>query len=297
MDFANKLLHFIKILYKYKLLKRGYARLIRAIVHIFANSEWLQVTLPNHAVFWINLKDPSCIPLFMKGEVPGGWTFFETCAPKWKAMIDVGANVGMISVAVAARNPECNIVAFEPSPLPFEVLRRNCQLYPNIKPEWCAVGDRSGYTRLFLSKSSVFNSTTRSSVKANNKSVIDVPQVSLDEYARQIGGGPDIVKVDVEGGEYEVLRGAKTLIRSPHPPVWFVEVNTVFLAERRLHYSMIREAFQNDCTEFLSFLWDHKDKSLRRIDVPPSFRGNVVYIPRVRLHEYAEFIKGANGLW
>jgi FkbM family methyltransferase len=292
LSVAHNLLHLIRYVHRHKLLPRGYARLVLAVVHLFPDSEWHQVTLPNHAVAWINLKDPSCIPLFIRGEFIGGWEFFDTFASKWKCMIDVGANIGMVSVVVAARNSECKCLAFEPTPLPFKVLMKNSWMYPNIKPIWSAVGDRSGYTKLYLSKSSVFNSTTRASVRANAESEIDVPVVSLDEYVQHMGGIPDFIKVDVEGGEYEVLQGAKMLIQSPYPPVWFVEVNTTFLAERGFQSSVIHELFENAHTEFLSYLWDTKGKSLTRIiEVPSSFRGNVVYIPSSRLQEYAGFIK------
>ncbi len=53
---------------------------------------------------------------------------------------------------------------------------------------------------------------------------ITVPATTLDEFVASSGIVPELVKVDVEGGEYEVLRGGETLFRRERPRV-LVEVH------------------------------------------------------------------------
>ena len=47
--------------------------------------------------------------------------------------------------------------------------------------------------------------------------LIDVPAVTLDDFVANGGPVPQLVKVDVEGGEYEVLRGGDRLFSMQYP--------------------------------------------------------------------------------
>ena len=61
--------------------------------------------------------------------------------------------------------------------------------------------------------------------------VISVPAITLDDFIAAGGAQPQLVKIDVEGGEYEVLRGGATLF-TKHRPLVIVEVHHAQAAEQ-----------------------------------------------------------------
>jgi len=184
---------------------------------------------------------------------PSSEAFFCLFATKWKLFVDVGAHIGVISAILAASHRECTCIAFEPTPITFQVLRRNSMIYPNIRAENYAVGKSSGQLRLFLGKSEVANSTTRPQVSGASVRSIVFPSVSLDDYIHTHALTiPDMIKVDVEGGEYEVLLGAQNL--------------------------------------YHRFLWNAQRKLLVAANIGFRFRGNVIWIPEQRLRQYSDFI-------
>ncbi len=287
------LLGLIKESYRRGVVRRGHARYIKVIARVFPNVRWKLIELHGGIKVWLDLTEPSCIPFFLKPECSSGLAFFGVSASKWKCLFDVGANIGLVSICTASNNSNCSCVAFEPTPSVVDILQRNSLLYPNIKVVPNAVGVAEGKTLLYLSKSSVFNSTTRPQVKVRKTAEIQVPVLSLDTYTTESGCLPDIIKVDVEGGEFEVLQGARMLIQSSYPPVWFVEINTTFLEQRAISYCAIQELLkQNTPTEIDSYEWNTHSRTLKKIAVKTPFRGNVVYIPSERLPEYTDLIEG-----
>lgn len=64
-----------------------------------------------------------------------------------------------------------------------------------------------------------------------NDELIQVPAITLDDFIARGGPAPDVVKVDVEGGEYEVLRGADRLF-SNHRPLLVAEVHNTQAAQQ-----------------------------------------------------------------
>src|SRR3989344_2642524 len=65
-------------------------------------------------------------------------------------VIDAGANMGVFSVAVAARYPHATIYAFETNPSTFETLSENTNYYSNIKIFNCGLGEKEKTAPLIL---------------------------------------------------------------------------------------------------------------------------------------------------
>ncbi len=127
-------------------------------------------------------------------------------------IIDVGANLGLISLILAQRFPDRNIHAFEPNPSTFENLQDNIALnsYLNIQAKRSAVGNSEGEVAFNA------NPIHRGTVSLNLSDCqqpIAVPCTTLDRYAQQNQiEEMALLKVDVEGYEEYVFQGAKKLI-------------------------------------------------------------------------------------
>ena len=121
-------------------------------------------------------------------------------------IVDIGANIGMFSKMCAVTFPQTKIYAYEPNPDAFKWLERNSQNC-GIIPVQAAVLDTIKPVFLQLGKSST-------TAKINSKSgvpikVIDTPKVA---EAQNI----DLLKMDCEGGEWEVLKDISLLRRTKH---------------------------------------------------------------------------------
>jgi len=153
--------------------------------------------------------------------------WIEDMARPGDTFLDVGANVGWISL-VASRcvGAGGRVVAFEPSPPLIGLLRyhKRVNLASNLTVESSAVSDRPGRAMLYLQNAgmSALNSLTRTAVMVRDGTdsqgaTVEVAKLTLDEYCRQKNLGPRIIKIDVEGAELMVLRGAREILQRYSP--------------------------------------------------------------------------------
>lgn len=136
-------------------------------------------------------------------------------------MIDVGANVGLVTLILAKRYSARQIVAFEPNPATFDVLRENVRGNHacNVVVEPYAITATPGLVQFNTSPTSRATAHIASTIDPN---CVEVPGTTLDEYWKAASSPPvALLKVDVEGYEELVLRGAQTLLRECSPVVYF----------------------------------------------------------------------------
>jgi FkbM family methyltransferase len=147
---------------------------------------------------------------------PGTATVVRAILSPGDLALDVGANIGAISLVMAAAvGPSGQVVAFEPTPRCLDVLRRTLALnglLDRVEIAPVAVGAESRTARLHLGLTSSHNSLF---ALAESDQAIEVQVGPLDQLVTP-GASPALVKIDVEGAELEVLRGMRQVIaRSP----------------------------------------------------------------------------------
>ena len=154
-------------------------------------------------------------------------------------VFDVGANVGFVAtqLAQAGKSANCSILAFEPVYDTFVKLMASIQklgLQNEVIPVFCAVSDRSGglCTVAFDKSKSLFAQVQQNKVNARVGSTLTwCSEVTLDLVVESIGCSPGLLKIDVEGYEAHVLRGARALLQSRNAPVICFELNPGTLGE------------------------------------------------------------------
>ncbi len=135
---------------------------------------------------------------------------------------DVGANIGYASLVCALRAGSGGSVhAFEPHPALQEELVDNLALWRGdarmapIKLVRAAVGAATGRAILYEPEAGFAANRGTSSLRERaNGARYEVEVLTLDGYAELAGSGRVFVKIDVEGAEAEVLRGAQGLLQS-----------------------------------------------------------------------------------
>src|SRR5262245_47047510 len=137
-------------------------------------------------------------------------------AKQARTVFDVGANVGLYSLLAGAVNPQAAIHAFEPTTEVFDALIENLRLnkFSNVLTNRTAVGRTTGKSFLHLCAGSDGSNEGMNYVSSESISRSDtaVEVVSVDDYCRTRGiDSIDLLKLDIEGGEFEALLGAKSI--------------------------------------------------------------------------------------
>jgi FkbM family methyltransferase len=145
---------------------------------------------------------------------------------------DLGANYGLYSLLMARLVTSVGrVYAFEPVPAIYADLVRNVQLnqFNHIKCVCKAVSDRTGTGRFILGHhagAGHLASGGRGGVLTKSATEsFDVEETTLDEFVRRGGLPPTFIKVDVEGSEASVLRGAR-MVLAEHRPLLLIELHT-----------------------------------------------------------------------
>jgi FkbM family methyltransferase len=140
--------------------------------------------------------------------------------------VDVGANKGSFVPSLSWAAGPGRVVAFEPQPALAEYLRCACRAarLTNVVVEAAGVSDRAGRQTLHVpgagaaSPGASFEPTVAALSPGRD---LPVPVVTLDEYFRSESRRIAAIKVDVEGHELAVLRGAREILARHAPLVVF----------------------------------------------------------------------------
>jgi FkbM family methyltransferase len=146
---------------------------------------------------------------------------FEAEIKKGAVVYDIGANVGFYSLLASELvGAEGHVYAFEPLPRNVAFLKKHIALnhLENVTVIEAAVSDAGGEAYFNLGASTSMGHLAESGE-------ITVEKVSLDEMlAKGLLRPPEYMKVDVEGAEFEALKGARKLLEK-YRPVLFLDTH------------------------------------------------------------------------
>jgi len=175
---------------------------------------------------------------------------------------DVGANIGLTSLPILQVQPDCDVVSFEPSPNALPYLSRTVRESP-YAGRWQVVGamvdDTVGESEFYLAKPAegAFDGS-RPTGRVATAGMVTVPVTTLDhEWVTRGCPKVSVIKIDVEGGELGVLRGAKDCLRQTRPFI-VLEWNEINL---KSHAILL--------TDLLKFADTHQFSILRLPDLVP----------------------------
>src|SRR6185312_7482525 len=156
--------------------------------------------------------------------------------------IDIGANVGFYTLLGASLvGPDGQVHSFEPTPSTFDLLKRNTEEKRTVYLNELALGSKKGEATLadFGLLESGLNSLVRLEYQSLPSQKITVPIITLDSYVKEKGIVPKMLKIDAEGMELEILKGAGETLRNDKP-ILVLEVGP-----------------QKESTELLNFVFAH----------------------------------------
>lgn len=164
--------------------------------------------------YWLGTYEPQLQAAIQKLVLPGQITY------------DIGANIGFVTLLFA----QCvestgHVYAFEALPANLQRLRDNITLNAvddRVTIISAAVNDRSSSTKFYIGPSSGTGKLVKSAGRSTiaYRESIEVEGISIDDFIYQAGNpAPDILKIDIEGGEVLALPGMSRMLHEKHPVV------------------------------------------------------------------------------
>jgi len=171
--------------------------------------------------------------------------------------IDVGANIGLTSIPVLRAVQGSTVLSFEPSPNSLPYLQRTCR-ESDFESRWSivpsAAGESEGIARFCVAAPEYgawdgFQDTRQ----AGRLNAVDVSQTTLDAQWRRVGcPAVSCIKIDVEGAETRVLRGADEVVTRERPYV-LLEWSQVNLAPHGTEVSVLLEYARSHNYDVVAF--------------------------------------------
>lgn len=175
---------------------------------------------------WWMAEDDFCSHSILREDFETAeWRFVERFLDPGMTVLDIGAHHGFYSLLASVKVGSAGrVIAFEPSPREREKLLRNLALnrYTNVQVEDCALADAAGQQELIVVGG--INTGCNSLRQPNVKEPTNAVAVSVETLDGYLAGHPlpavDFIKLDAEGAELAILKGAhKTLGSRPRPVI------------------------------------------------------------------------------
>jgi len=179
---------------------------------------------------------------------------FAKSIKKNMVVYDIGAHIGYFSLIASKRTEEEGAVyAFEPFPRNYEYIKKHIRLNKckNITAFLMAILDR-----VYKTKFSETGDHSMGKVSKNGKIFVKV--FSIDFLLKKGIIFPlDIVKIDVEGDEYLVLKGMKQTLNKYKPNI-FLEAHSKYLARRCISYLKLNYNYSVEDIDKENITYPHK---------------------------------------
>jgi FkbM family methyltransferase len=158
---------------------------------------------------------------FPKDYEAANFNFLESVCKQGDAIIDVGAHFGLFSVrASQIVGSKGKVFAFEPAPSTFSILNKTV-LINNVEnivvPIKAAMSDNNGQAKFYLS--STVGDVANSLVNYNDNVHMgyEVDLIKCDSFVQKKNIKVNFFKIDAEGAELSVLKGAEWVLREQKP--------------------------------------------------------------------------------
>lgn len=216
------------------------------------------------AISYLGFRDPELTIFLIKSLKPGD------------VFIDAGSDIGCYSLlAKNLVDSMGKVYSFEPTPRTYSILKENVKLFSNIYPRRAALSDRVGVFDFidYGPRFNVFNTFFKRKVSflRNKGKVIKVRTETLDNFCIKEDIVPTMIKLDVEGSESLVLKGASMII-SKYRPLLILEVGG-------------GEEWKENSQKLLDFLLNYKYK-IFELDI----NGNLKPHIRQEIYSYNNLI-------
>ena len=165
-----------------------------------------------HRIFWAGLRgwEKETVPVIVENM------------RRSRCFIDIGANCGIYTVIGCTVNAEVRVVAVEPVPKVCAALAQNVsnnRYEDRVTIINAALSESNGRASFHEADDATMSSLATDGYQGQHGRVIEVECRTLDSIVEDLGIEPDFLKIDVEGFEHLVLRGAHDVLQRFRPRI------------------------------------------------------------------------------
>ncbi len=187
--------------------------------------------------------------------------------PSDGVILDIGGNIGMMSLVFAQKVPQGKVHSFEPTDYAIQKFRTNMALNPDLasriilNQSFVSYESKDSVNIKVFSSWPVVGSEDKHAIHQGVlKSGDNIPSIRLDDYCTNAQlERVDFVKIDTDGYEWDVLRGSKEMLKKYKPQVIF-EIGIYVMQEKGISFSDYEDFF----TDLGYRLYTVKNQSVSR---------------------------------
>jgi FkbM family methyltransferase len=201
---------------------RGGYSMLRLCAPVLPSLKRYPIHLPRFGVTLdCDLTDNVTFPLLKYGCYPhqvGEEAIFAKYALNSRCIVDVGANIGYTAALFSSAAPQAQVFAFEPARRCLKYLQQIASQRENVIISTDALSDEPGSVEFFEHPSSDQSHLGEPNVAGGYS--YRVPVTTLDIW-RTSHPTIDLLKIDVEGNELNVFKGAASVLSEDRPAIVF----------------------------------------------------------------------------
>ncbi len=198
-------------------------------------------------------------------------------------VLDIGANIGAVSIPLALNNPQITFLCFDPHPVIFKRLSGNIELnnLQNVKPYQVALSNQTKQLEFYAqteNKNMGLSSLTPVENIRTEKIIVDA--FTGDDFLK--AKHPEeiiMIKIDVQGVEKDVLVGLTQSIQRDKPVIVFEHEDAILGKDAQVIRSWVAEFFEkNNYKLYLASGSIIDSLFYPKVDLSKEFNGNIIAI-------------------
>lgn len=202
----------------------------------------------------VDLAEGIELSLFLFGKFQSHITHnaFLRIKPNF-TILDIGANVGLMTLQFAKLVPQGKVYSFEPTSYALERLKKNLSLNPDLSQRVTVINSFVSEVSTAKPEIIAYSSWKVNGERGQNdhpvhlgtpKAAEGVPAVSLNDFVEQQNIDKiDFIKIDTDGHEYEVFKGADKAIAKYRPKIIF-EIGLYVMDEKNISFEFYYNYFK-----------------------------------------------------
>lgn len=266
---------------------RGATRLLDLIAGHSSNLQNYRTEVPGGSLY-VDLRNASGhAQIAQPSSITSEHRILERCVGPGDTAFDIGANIGIFTVWLSSVVGEKGrVVAFEPNPALLPSLRKTADSLGNVDVLALGLADKDGTSEFFVPDDDTMASMRNwTRTEGGRVAAIKCEVTTIDKL---ISGGrvpfPDLIKCDIEGGEYHCFVGARRTLGSDNAPIVLFEANINSTHGYGLDLSTAMDFLGELKQPNYTFFRVCEPDRLEAISSIDFLHGNILAVPEARMH-------------
>lgn len=253
----------------------------------FASLQCFPLRVRGGRWLYLDMRNPVTVPYLLEGDFPCESTetaLVRDIVTSGDTVIDIGANVGWYASLLCRKvGKGGKVYAFEPNHKAARLVAKLEEFHSQLEVFPAALADRNGWADFYIPDNWISGSLNGGGDSADTQRtrLMTIDSFLQDREDQKV----DFIKLDAEGGEPQVLEGARQTLDGPSAPMWMLELSTEEAEQFGHHPGDLIEAFTGTTeVQYEFYRIDQNDHTLHPLRIPDTddFWFNALIVPESR---------------